>query len=174
MKGSIYYYYENPKNPVNDWFVKEHYKRFNEPPDFFTCGGFAAASAVVEAITKAGSTDTEKLIATMEGMVFMTPKGTMMFRKEDHQALQSMFAFKLDVKPDVEWAIPVLIERCRLEETAPPIHEKIDVQLTIEVVSRKLERIGSRDSNGSSFLVRNQQWRFKLIIKFIVILHPHR
>jgi branched-chain amino acid transport system substrate-binding protein len=83
MQGAIYYYYENPKNPVNDWLVEEHYKRFNEPPDFFTCGGFAAASAVIQAITKAGGTDTEKLITAMEGMQFMTPKGMMKFRKED-------------------------------------------------------------------------------------------
>jgi branched-chain amino acid transport system substrate-binding protein len=121
MQGAIYYYYENPKNPVNDWLVAEHYKRFNEPPDFFTCGGFAAASAVVQAITKAGGTDTEKLIAAMEGMEFMTPKGMMKFRKEDHQALQSMYAFQLDVKPDVEWAIPVLTRELSMEETAPPI-----------------------------------------------------
>lgn len=124
MVGATYYYYEDPKNEVNDWLVKEHYKRFNEPPDFFTCGGFAAASAVVEAITKAGGTDTEKLIATMEGMEFMTPKGMMKFRKEDHQALQAMFAFKLEVKPDVEWAIPALTRILTMEETAPPIMNK--------------------------------------------------
>jgi branched-chain amino acid transport system substrate-binding protein len=124
MKGSIYYYYENPINPVNDWLVKEHYKRFNEPPDFFTCGGFAAASAVVQAITKAGGTETEKLIATMEGMEFMTPKGMMKFRKEDHQALQSMYAFELDVKPDVAWAIPKLTRELSMDETAPPIMNK--------------------------------------------------
>ena len=124
MRGSIYYYYENPNNPVNDWLVKEHYKRFNIPPDFFTCGGFAAAGAVVTAITKAGTTDTEKLIATMEGMVFMTPKGTMVFRKDDHQALQSMFAFKLEVQPDVEWAVPVLVREMSPAETAPPILTK--------------------------------------------------
>lgn len=124
MVGATYYYYENPKNPVNDWLVKEHIKRFKEPPDFFTCGGFAAASAVVSAITKAGGTDTEKLIAAMEGMEFMTPKGKMKFRKEDHQALQSMFAFKLDVKPDVEWAIPVLVKELSMEDTAPPIMNK--------------------------------------------------
>ena len=124
MVGSIYYYYENPSNPVNDWLVAEHMKRFNEPPDFFTCGGFAAASAIVKAITKAGSTDTEKLIATMEGMEFMTPKGMMKFRKEDHQALQAMFAFKLEVKPDVEWAIPKLTRVLSMEETAPPIMNK--------------------------------------------------
>lgn len=121
MVGAGYYYYENPKNEVNDWFVKEHFKRFNAPPDFFTCGGFAAASAAVTAISKAGSTDTEKLIATMEGMSFMTPKGMMTFRKEDHQALQSMFAFKLMDKPDVEWGIPELTRELTPEETAPPI-----------------------------------------------------
>ena len=124
MRGSIYYYYENPKNPVNDWFVKEHFKRFNEPPDFFTCGGFAAAMAAVEGITKAGGTDTEKLISAMEGMSFMTPKGKMMFRKEDHQALQSMFAFKLVVKDDVEWAIPQLEKELSMEDTMPPIMNK--------------------------------------------------
>jgi branched-chain amino acid transport system substrate-binding protein len=124
MKGSIYYYYENPQNPVNDWLVTEHYKRFNAPPDFFTCGGFAAASAVVQAITRAGGTDTEKLIAAMEGLEFMTPKGMMKFRKEDHQALQSMFAFELDVKPDVEWAIPRLTRELSMDETAPPIMNK--------------------------------------------------
>lgn len=124
MEGSIYYYYENPDNSVNDWLVKEHYKRFNEPPDFFTCGGFAAAGAVVTAIKKAGSTDTEKLISAMEGMEFMTPKGKMKFRKEDHQALQAMYAFKLDVKPDVAWAIPVLVKELSMEETAPPIMNK--------------------------------------------------
>jgi branched-chain amino acid transport system substrate-binding protein len=121
MVGSIYYYYENPKNEVNDWLVAEHMKRFNEPPDFFTCGGFAAASAIVKAITTAGGTDTEKLIATMKGMEFMTPKGMMKFREEDHQALQAMFAFKLKVKPDVEWAIPELTRVMSMEETAPPI-----------------------------------------------------
>ncbi|MBI3108915.1 MAG: substrate-binding domain-containing protein, partial [Candidatus Rokubacteria bacterium] len=73
--GGTYYYYELPKNPVNDWLVKEHQARFKEPPDFFTCGGFAAAMAAVTAIQKAGGTDAEKLIAAMEGMEFATPKG---------------------------------------------------------------------------------------------------
>ncbi len=122
LTGAAYYYYAIPQNPVNEWFVKEHLARFdNVPPDFFTCGGFAAAMAIVEGIKKAGSTDTEALIAAMEGMEFMTPKGTMIFRKEDHQALQSMFAFELDIQPDVKWAVPKLIRELPLEEMAPPI-----------------------------------------------------
>src|SRR5579871_4680167 len=66
MEGSTYYYYDIPKNPVNDWLVAEHQKRFNAPPDFFTCGGFAAAMALVKGVTTAKSSDAEKLIATME------------------------------------------------------------------------------------------------------------
>ena len=57
----------------------------------------------------------------MEGMVFMTPKGNMIFSNEDHQALQNMFAFELDIKDDVEWAIPDLIRVMGPAETAPPI-----------------------------------------------------
>jgi branched-chain amino acid transport system substrate-binding protein len=106
MVGAGYYYYENPDNENNDWFVKEHFKRFDGPPDFFTCGGFAAAMATVKAIETAKSLDTEALIKTMEGMDFQTPKGEMVFRKEDHQALQSMFVFEIRVDPNVAWAIP--------------------------------------------------------------------
>jgi len=95
MEGAIYYYYAFPKNPMNEWLVAEHQKRFNAPPDFFTAGGFAAASAALTAIDKAGGTDTEKLIGAMEGMTFETPKGPMTFRKEDHQALQVMYHFKV-------------------------------------------------------------------------------
>ena len=45
IEGAIYYYYGFPKNTMNDWLVAEHKKRFNAPPDFFTAGGFAAASS---------------------------------------------------------------------------------------------------------------------------------
>jgi branched-chain amino acid transport system substrate-binding protein len=94
-EGGIYYYYDFPKNAQNDWLKAEYQKRFNSPPDFFVAGGFSAAAAVVAALQKAGSTDTEKLIAAMEGMSFETPKGTMTFRKEDHQALQDMYHWRI-------------------------------------------------------------------------------
>jgi len=124
MKGAIYYYYEIPKNPINDWLVKEHMKRFNAPPDFFTCGGFAAAMAVISGIEKAGSTDPEKLISSMEGMHFQTPKGEMVFRPEDHQALQSMYVFKIKVDPNVKWAIPELERELTWKDMKIPIHNK--------------------------------------------------
>jgi branched-chain amino acid transport system substrate-binding protein len=124
MEGATYYYYDIPKNPVNDWLVAEHKKRHNSPPDFFTAGGMAAGIAVVEALKKAGATDTEKLIAAMEGLKFMTPKGTMIFRPEDHQALQSMYHFKIKVDPKVEWGIPELVRELKIEDMKVPILNK--------------------------------------------------
>ena len=121
MEGATYYYYDIPKNPVNTWLVAEHQKRHNGPPDFFTAGGMSAGIAIVEGIKKAGGTDTEKLIAAMEGMSFETPKGTMTFRKEDHQAMQSMYHFKIKVDPKVEWAIPELVREIKASEMDIPI-----------------------------------------------------
>jgi len=125
MEGATYYYYDIPKNPANEWLVAEHRKRFNAPPDFFTAGGMSAAMAVVAALTKTnGATDSEKLIAAMEGMEFDTPKGKMIFRKDDHQALQSMYHFRIKVDPDVAWGIPELVRELKIEDMAIPITNK--------------------------------------------------
>ena len=124
LEGATYYYYAIPKNPINEWLVTEHQKRFNAPPDFFTAGGFAAAMAAVTAVQKAKSTDTEKLIAAMEGMEFDTPKGKMMFRKEDHQALQSMYHFRVNVDPNLAWADNELVRELKIEDMQIPIKNK--------------------------------------------------
>ena len=121
MEGAIYYYYEIPQNEVNDWLVATHQERFDGPPDFFTAGGMAAALAVVKALETAEDWDTETLIETMEGMSWETPKGTMTFRPEDHQALQSMYHFKIRVDDDVEWAIPELVREITADEMNIPI-----------------------------------------------------
>jgi branched-chain amino acid transport system substrate-binding protein len=124
MEGAAYYYYGLPKNPINDWFVAEHQKRLNAPPDMFTAGGFSAAMAVVAAVQKAKSTDSEALISTMEGMEFDTPKGKMIFRKEDHQALQSMYHFKVRVDPALSWAALDLVNELKIDDMTIPIRNK--------------------------------------------------
>jgi branched-chain amino acid transport system substrate-binding protein len=123
-EGAIYYYYGFPKNPMNDWLVAEHMKRFNTPPDFFTAGGFAAASAVVTALKKVPSGDTEKLIAAMEGMDFDTPKGRMTFRKDDHQAMQSMYHFRIKKAQKDEWDLLELVREIPAAELPVPVRNK--------------------------------------------------
>ncbi|MYN03347.1 ABC transporter substrate-binding protein [Pseudoduganella sp. DS3] len=123
-EGTIYYYYNFPKNPMNDWFVAEHMKRYKTPPDMFTAGGFTAASAVVTALSKAGGGDTRKLIAAMEGMEFDTPKGRMLFRKEDHQALQPMYHFRIKKDQKNEWDLLELVREIPAAELPVPIKNK--------------------------------------------------
>ena len=87
--------------------------------------GFAAAMAVVTALKKTnGDTGTEKLIATMEGMSFETPKGRMTFRKEDHQAMQDMFHFRIRNDPAFAWGVPELVRVIKAEELQMPIRNK--------------------------------------------------
>ena len=125
MEGATYYYFGIPKNPVNEWLVANHYTKFKTPPDFFTAGGMSAAIAVVEALKKTkGETDTNKLIAAMEGMSFETPKGKMTFRKEDHQAMQDMYHFKIKVDPAFAWGVPELVREIKASEMDVPIRNK--------------------------------------------------
>ncbi|HEX5687031.1 MAG TPA: substrate-binding domain-containing protein [Ideonella sp.] len=125
MEGATYYYFGIPKNPVNEWLVANHYKQHKAPPDFFTAGGMTAAIAVVEALKKSnGDTATNKLITTMEGMAFESPKGKMSFRKEDHQALQSMYHFKIKVDSAFAWGVPELVREIKPEEMSVPIRNK--------------------------------------------------
>lgn len=123
MEGFTVYYHNLPDNEVNDWLVEEHKSRFDgEVPDLFTPGGMSAAIAIVEALKKSeGSLDSEELISIMEGMSFETPKGTMTFRPEDHQALQTMYSIKLETQDGVPYPVPVLIEELSPEDTEPPI-----------------------------------------------------
>lgn len=125
MEGATYYYFGIPKNPVNEWLVANHYSKFKSPPDFFTAGGFSAAMAIVTALKKTGGdTNTNKLIATMEGMSFDTPKGPMTFRKEDHQAMQSMYHFRIKDDPAFAWGVPELVREIRPIEMQVPIRNK--------------------------------------------------
>lgn len=125
MEGATYYYFGIPKNPANEWLVANHYKQFKQPPDFFTAGGMTAAIAVVEALKKTGGeTSTNKLIKTMEGLSFETPKGKMTFRPEDHQAMQSMYHFKIKVDPAFPWGVPELVREIKPEEMQVPVRNK--------------------------------------------------
>ncbi|MBE0506653.1 MAG: substrate-binding domain-containing protein [Marinospirillum sp.] len=130
MEGATFYYFELPKNPINDWFVAEHFKRHNAAPDFFTAQGFSQAMAITAAIRKSGgSTDTEDLLAAFKGLDFDTPKGRMHIRAEDHQALQAMYHFRTLVQERDDWfanrtvtaGVPELVRIIEIDEMDIPI-----------------------------------------------------
>jgi branched-chain amino acid transport system substrate-binding protein len=128
MVGICKYSYILPTNEINDWLTEKHIARHGEPPDLFTGSGFAAGVALVEGLKRAqGNPAAAALIPVMEGMGFEGPKGTYVFRKEDHQALQPMYVVEMVPDPDPEhaWAIPQLIQEVTSEATAPPLFELI-------------------------------------------------
>jgi branched-chain amino acid transport system substrate-binding protein len=125
VTGGIYYFYTFPKNPMNDAFVAESIKRYKVPPDLFSAGGFVTAAAIIAGLKKAGTTDTEKLIAAMEGMEFDTPKGKMTFRKEDHQAMQAQYQFRVKKNPGTaEWDVIDLVREVPAAEMPVPLRVK--------------------------------------------------
>jgi branched-chain amino acid transport system substrate-binding protein len=124
-EGTIYYYHAFPKNKMNDWLVTEHQKRYKMPPDMFTAGGMAAASAVHTALSKApNAKNGDQMVAAMEGMAFETPKGTMTFRKEDHQAIQPMYHFRIKKDQKHEWDLLELVREIPASELPLPVRNK--------------------------------------------------
>ncbi len=100
-------------------------KRFKVPPDLFSAGGFVTAAAIIAGLKKAGTADTEKLIAAMEGMEFDTPKGKMTFRKEDHQAMQAQYQFRVKKTPGHgEWDLLDLVREIPASEMPVPLQRE--------------------------------------------------
>ena len=94
-------------------------------PNFIAVSTYDGMKAFAKALDKTnGDTDTEKLINTMEGMSFDTPKGKMTFRKEDHQAMQSMYHFRIKVDPAFAWGVPELVHEITPAEMQIPIRNK--------------------------------------------------
>lgn len=122
MEGATYYYFGLPKNPVNEWLVANHTKQYKAPPDMFTAGGMTAGIALVEALKKTGGDPkAAKLQGALKGLKFMSPKGEMFIRPQDHQAMQSMYHFRIKVDPAFEWGVPELVREIKPSEMNVPI-----------------------------------------------------
>jgi branched-chain amino acid transport system substrate-binding protein len=60
----------------------------------------------------------------MEGLEFDTPKGKMIFRKEDHQAMQSMYVFRVKADGKDQWDLLDLVREIPIDELSVPIRNK--------------------------------------------------
>lgn len=122
MEGATSYYYALPKNATNDWLVAQYQKRFKGPPDLFVASAMGAAIAMVRGLEKTqGDANAEKLIPALEDLKFESPKGEMVLRKDDHQAMQVMYHFKIKVDPAVEWGVPELVREIPIAELKVPV-----------------------------------------------------
>jgi len=99
--GSNYYWEVEGDTPSAKAF-NDAYRKGNEgrPPSDYGAYGYAGVGALLEGVKKAGSSDTDKVIAALEDLKYDKYKGQQYFRKCDHQSVQSVYI--IESKPQAE------------------------------------------------------------------------
>ena len=86
------------KTPDHAAFLKAYQDKYKDYPRLGSIVGYETIKAAAAILTKANSTDPEKLIAAAEGISLPSPFGEITFRKIDHQSTLGAFVGKTAVK----------------------------------------------------------------------------
>jgi branched-chain amino acid transport system substrate-binding protein len=92
------YPYANINTPEHKAFLAAYQKKYNDYPRLNSVVGYASAKALAAGIQKAGSVDTEKLIAAYRGLEFLSPFGPVVFRPQDNQSTLGIFVGRTALK----------------------------------------------------------------------------
>jgi branched-chain amino acid transport system substrate-binding protein len=93
------YPWQEIKTPEHTAFLNAYQKRWNDYPRLGSIVGYDTMKSLAAGIAKAGSTDTEKLIAAFRGLkVEGGPFGTFHYRASDHQATVGAYVGKIALK----------------------------------------------------------------------------
>ena len=84
--------------PAHKRFRDAYQAKFKDYPRLGSVVGYSTVKAAAAAIAKAGSTDTEKLVAAMSGLAFESPFGPIAFRALDHQSTMGAYVGRTAVK----------------------------------------------------------------------------
>jgi len=84
--------------PEHDKFLHAYEKRWKDYPRLGSVVGYTLMYTVADAIRKAGSTDSDKLIAALEGLKMQTPFGPIVYRAVDHQSTMGAYVGQLAKK----------------------------------------------------------------------------
>ncbi|HWG05814.1 MAG TPA: ABC transporter substrate-binding protein [Beijerinckiaceae bacterium] len=84
--------------PDHAAFLKAYQAKYNDYPRLGSIVGYQTIKAAAAILAKAGSTDTDKLIAAAEGISMPSPFGEITFRKIDHQSTLGAFVGKTALK----------------------------------------------------------------------------
>ncbi len=79
-------------------FVDAYQTKFDDYPRIGSLVGYMTAQSIAAAISKAGSTDTDALVAAFKGLEVSTPVGAITFRALDHQATMGAYVGKTALK----------------------------------------------------------------------------
>ena len=83
-------------NPANKKFVSDFQKAYNKLPDLYGADSYGLLYFYKAAVEKAKSTDTDRVRSAMKDLTWQTPQGMKKMRAGDHQAMQDMFAVRVE------------------------------------------------------------------------------
>ncbi|MFC0591201.1 ABC transporter substrate-binding protein [Ottowia pentelensis] len=79
------------KTPEHEAFLKAYQAKFKDYPRLGSVVGYSAVKSIEAGVKKAGSTDSEKLVAAFSGLNVVTPFGPIVYRPEDHQSTMGAY-----------------------------------------------------------------------------------
>lgn len=85
-----YPWYDFTEGP-NKVFVDAYMAKYDERPGIGSLVGYMTAQSIAAGIAKAGSTETDAMVAAFKGLEVATPVGNITFRSLDHQATMGAF-----------------------------------------------------------------------------------
>ena len=91
------YPWSTDDRPAHRKFREDFQARFHDYPRMGALIAYITVKALAAGITRAGSTDTEKLIGAFKGLAFDTPVGTLTMR-DDHQSTLGSWVGQLAIK----------------------------------------------------------------------------
>jgi branched-chain amino acid transport system substrate-binding protein len=92
------YPWEAINTPAHKAFVAAYQKRWNDYPRLGSVVGYDTINSLAAGIAKAGSTDTDKLVAAFRGLKVEGPFGPFEYRANDHQATMGAYVGKIALK----------------------------------------------------------------------------
>jgi branched-chain amino acid transport system substrate-binding protein len=84
--------------PEHKRFLDAYRKKYDDYPRLGSVVGYSAVKSAAAAVAKARSTDSEKLVAAMQGLAVDTPFGRITYRALDHQSTMGAFVGRLALK----------------------------------------------------------------------------
>ena len=91
------YPWSTDDRPAHKKFRDDFEARYHDYPRMGALIAYITVKSLAAGITKAGSTDTEKMIAAFKGLQFDTPVG-MLTMRDDHQSTLGSWIGRLDIK----------------------------------------------------------------------------
>ena len=79
------------KTPAHDAFLKAYEAKFKDYPRLGSVVGYSAIKSIAAGVKKAGSTDTDKMVAAFSGLQVDSPFGPISYRPEDHQSTMGAY-----------------------------------------------------------------------------------